>query len=176
MLPATHSYLIETALEAVGHAGLSGFRTAILAGCIDEDLLRVPLIGWRVQSPGLSHTYRPGRRTGELGAPSALTGTLRGETLEFTADGQFVLVGTTDGKLATLPAAPDHDFWQHRDGDPETGLHQNANMLGRSWYGGCRTVDATCFGGFCPAKCPTGAVDAVHTLDLGSPVRKLLRL
>ncbi len=73
MLPRTHTYLIETALATVGHAGLSGRRTALLAGCVDEDLLRLPLLGWRVQSPGLSHTYRPGRRTGELGAPSALT-------------------------------------------------------------------------------------------------------
>ena len=48
-------------------------RRAILVGCVDEDLLRIPLVGWRVQSPGLSHTYRPGRRRGELGAPSALT-------------------------------------------------------------------------------------------------------
>lgn len=73
MLPATHAYLIETALAVVAHPGLMARRAAILAGCVDEDLVRIPLVGWRVQSPGLSHTYRPGRRRGELGAPSALT-------------------------------------------------------------------------------------------------------
>ena len=73
MLPATHAYLIETALAAIHHDGLRSRRAAILAGSVDEDRVRVPFTGWKVQSPGLSHTYRPGRRRGELGAPSALT-------------------------------------------------------------------------------------------------------
>ena len=73
MLPATHGYLIEIALAAIDHDGLRARRAEVLAGSIDEDLLRVPFTRWKVQSPGLSHTYRPGRRRGELGAPSALT-------------------------------------------------------------------------------------------------------
>lgn len=73
MLPGTHAFLIDRALDAVGDPMLSGFRTAIQAGCADEDVWQVPLTGWRLQSPGLSHTYRPGRRRGELGAPSART-------------------------------------------------------------------------------------------------------
>ncbi|HVV83827.1 MAG TPA: hypothetical protein VHE35_12215, partial [Kofleriaceae bacterium] len=72
MLPATHAYLIETALDGAGHAGLQARRAMVQAGCVDEDLIRVPFTRWRVQSPGLSHTYRPGRARGELGAPSAL--------------------------------------------------------------------------------------------------------
>lgn len=73
MLPATHVSLIDAALAPVEHAGLRAHRAAILAGCVDEDRLRIPIVGWRVQAPGLSHTYRPGRSRGELGAPSALT-------------------------------------------------------------------------------------------------------
>lgn len=72
MLPATHAFLVEHALAAVDHRGLRERAALIQAGCADEDLVRLPLVGWRVQSPGLSHTYRPGRRRGELGAPSAL--------------------------------------------------------------------------------------------------------
>ena len=72
MLPATHAYLIDAALDALEHDGLRSRRALIQAGCVDEDLVRLPLVGWRVQSPGLSHTYRPGRRRGELGAESAL--------------------------------------------------------------------------------------------------------
>lgn len=71
MLPATHAHLIDRALDAIEHAGLRAHRAEVQAGSVDEDHLRVPLVGWRLQSPGLSHTYRPGRRRGELGAPSA---------------------------------------------------------------------------------------------------------
>jgi hypothetical protein len=72
VLPATHAFLIERALAGVDHAGLRARAALLQAGCVDEDLVRLPLVGWRVQSPGLSHTYRPGRQRGELGAPSAL--------------------------------------------------------------------------------------------------------
>lgn len=72
MLPATHAFLIDHALAALDHDGLRARAALVHAGCSDEDMVRLPVVGWRVQSPGLSHTYRPGRTRGELGAPSAL--------------------------------------------------------------------------------------------------------
>lgn len=101
-----------------------------------------------------------------------LGGSVAGETVEFTADGRFVIAAAMDGKVYSFPASPTHDFWQNRESDPETIIH--AGLLLRSWYGGCR-VAGTCPGGWCPRNCPTGAAD-VPTLTLGSPIRKLLRL
>lgn len=102
-----------------------------------------------------------------------LGGSVAGETVEFTADGRFVVAASLDGVVSTFPASPSHDFWQNRDSDPETLIH--AGLILRSWYGGCRVAGA-CPGGWCPRNCPTGSTDAVRTLPLGSPVRKLLRL
>ena len=104
---------------------------------------------------------------------ASLGGSVAGETVEFTGDGQYVVAGAMDGTLYGMPATPSHDFWQGRESDPETLLH--AGPLLRSWYGGCR-VAGPCPGGFCPRSCPTGATDAIQTLAIGSPIRKLLRL
>ena len=101
-----------------------------------------------------------------------LGGSVAGETVEFTADGRFVIAAAMDGKVYSFPAAPTADFWQNREADPETIIH--AGLILRSWYGGCR-VAGTCPGGWCPRNCPTGAAD-VPTLTIGSPIRKLLRL
>lgn len=67
----THALLIRAAIGASGVAWLRAHADAIEAGCADEDVwLLGPL---RLRAPGLSHTYRPGRARGELGAPSALS-------------------------------------------------------------------------------------------------------
>lgn len=106
-----------------------------------------------------------------------LDGYVGGEVVEFAVGGEILLVatwkGTSGGTLYGLPAARDADFWQRRNADPEIAIHSGP-LLG-AWYGGCR-VTGRCPGGFCPANCPAGATDVVHTLSLGAGARKLLRL
>lgn len=105
MLPATHRRLIERALAQLAEPELSGCRTELLRGCDDEDVLRVPVVGWRLQSPGLSHTYRPGQARGELGMPSALT--------RLTALRRHALVG-----------------WYRARGDAAHALGRSLHLLG----------------------------------------------
>jgi hypothetical protein len=70
--PLTHERLVQEAIERADSAWAREQRPALLQGSADEDVHIVPLLRWRLQSWGLSHTYRPGRSRGELLAPSAL--------------------------------------------------------------------------------------------------------
>lgn len=78
MQPGTHELVIRKAVAQAGLPLLQERLPDLLAGNDDEDVHIVPLLGWRLQAAGLTHTYRYGRRFGELFAPSALS---RTETL-----------------------------------------------------------------------------------------------
>jgi hypothetical protein len=71
MQPRTHRYFIRQAVERTAAPWLEDHLGDLLRGNDDEDVYIVPLIGWRWPSLGFTHTYRPGSRRGELGAPSA---------------------------------------------------------------------------------------------------------
>jgi hypothetical protein len=73
MQPRSHELVIRRAVAAAGVAPAERWLVPLLQGNADEDVHLVPLCGWRLRAAGLSHTYRPGRRFGELGAPSALS-------------------------------------------------------------------------------------------------------
>lgn len=68
----SHRAILARAINLAGADWASAQRDALLRGNEDEDAHIVPILGWRLRSIGLTHTYRPGRRFGELGAPSAL--------------------------------------------------------------------------------------------------------
>jgi len=69
--PRTHAFLIRAAVAASGSAWLEQRVLHLLRGNDAED--DFVLAGLRLRSPGLTHTYRPGSRFGELGMPSALS-------------------------------------------------------------------------------------------------------
>jgi hypothetical protein len=69
--PRTHAFLIRAAVTGSGSSWLEQNLPHLLRGNDAEDDL--VLAGLRLRAPGLTHTYRPGSRFGELGAPSALT-------------------------------------------------------------------------------------------------------
>jgi hypothetical protein len=69
--PKTHAFLIRAAVASSGNAWLERSQPQLLRGNVAEDDFIVAGLRWR--APGLTHTYRPGSRFGELGAPSALT-------------------------------------------------------------------------------------------------------
>ena len=71
MQPRTHAFLIRAAVAGAGNAWLEQNLEHLLRGNDAED--DFVFAGLRWPAPGLSHTYRPGFRFGELGAPSALT-------------------------------------------------------------------------------------------------------
>jgi hypothetical protein len=63
--------LIQAAVAESGSVWLEHNLQHLLRGNDAEDDFVVA--GVRLRAPGLTHTYRPGSRFGELGAPSALT-------------------------------------------------------------------------------------------------------
>jgi hypothetical protein len=69
--PKTHAFLIRAAVAGSNSAWLEQGLPHLLRGNDAED--DFVFAGMRLPAPGLSHTYRPGSRFGELGAPSALT-------------------------------------------------------------------------------------------------------
>ncbi|MDB4996785.1 MAG: hypothetical protein JWM74_4217, partial [Myxococcaceae bacterium] len=74
MQPRSHRFIIEAALGlARADAWIHPHARELLAGSDDEDVYEVPFTKLRLPALGLTHTYRPGKRTGELGAPSART-------------------------------------------------------------------------------------------------------
>jgi len=70
MQPHSHAFVIRAAVRASGSAWLVRRESEILRGNTAED--DFVWLGLRLRAPGLTHTYRPGSRFGELGAPSAL--------------------------------------------------------------------------------------------------------
>jgi hypothetical protein len=70
VLPRTHHLFIEEAAQRSGEFGVRDVD-ALLSGNDDEDVLIVPFAELRLRAAGLTHTYRPGKRFGELGFPSA---------------------------------------------------------------------------------------------------------
>lgn len=71
MQPRTHAFLIQAAVAGAGSAWLEQNLQHLLRGNDAEDDFVVA--GLRLRAPGLTHSYRPGSRFGELGAPSAMT-------------------------------------------------------------------------------------------------------
>lgn len=71
MQPRTHAFVIRTAVAVSENAWLRAHEAALLQGNdAEDDFVLGPL---RLRAPGLTHTYRPGSRFGELWAPSART-------------------------------------------------------------------------------------------------------
>ncbi len=71
MQPRTHAFVIRTAVAASQNAWLRTHEAALLRGNdAEDDYVLGPV---RLRAPGLTHTYRPGSRFGELWAPSART-------------------------------------------------------------------------------------------------------
>jgi hypothetical protein len=73
MQPRSHRFILERALGIAEAPWVTRQRTALLGGSDDEDVYAVPFTRIRLPAIGLTHTYRPGRERGELGAPSART-------------------------------------------------------------------------------------------------------
>ena len=71
MEPGSHELVIRHALARIPAGTLAGRLEAMLGGNDDEDKYTWPLVGWRTPAIGLTHTFRPGRRRGELFFPSA---------------------------------------------------------------------------------------------------------
>jgi len=70
VLPATHHLFIEEAVFRVGSFAQENLAS-LLSGNDDEDVHIVPILGFRLRAAGFTHTYRPGKRFGELFFPSA---------------------------------------------------------------------------------------------------------
>lgn len=75
MLPRTHEAIVRAAVLRGGSTWSVDDLPSLFDGLRDEDDLVV--LGLRFRAPGLSHTYRPGRRYGELFATNAKTKMLR---------------------------------------------------------------------------------------------------
>jgi hypothetical protein len=75
MQPKTHAFVITAAVERARAPWLERHLPDLLAGHEEEDDFHV--FGLRLRAPGLTHSYRPGSRFGELWAPSARTCLLR---------------------------------------------------------------------------------------------------
>jgi hypothetical protein len=72
--PHSHRFILEAALRlAIDGAWMKPYARELCSGSDDEDVYEVPLTNIRLPALGLTHTYRPGKRGGELGAPSART-------------------------------------------------------------------------------------------------------
>lgn len=71
MQPRSHAFVIEEAARRASPWALRHLPS-LLRGHRDEDDLVLPP-GLRLRAAGLTHSYRPGSRRGELLAPSALT-------------------------------------------------------------------------------------------------------
>jgi hypothetical protein len=69
VLPRTHAFVIRAAVASADSAWLSARLSDLLSGHLAEDDFVIAGVHWR--APGLTHSYRPGSRFGELGAPSA---------------------------------------------------------------------------------------------------------
>ncbi|HVY24945.1 MAG TPA: hypothetical protein VHB79_00285 [Polyangiaceae bacterium] len=71
MQPRTHAFVIRAAVAAARCDWLRTHEAALLQGNeAEDDFVLGPL---RLRAPGLTHSYRPGSRFGELWAPSART-------------------------------------------------------------------------------------------------------
>lgn len=109
--------------------------------------------------------------TGSMTYHAALDGQLVGEAVVLDRLEHFIYVGTTAGAIYAIPGLMGlppvtglDDFWTMYDADPENALHGLP-----SWYGGCRTLDRRCVGGYCPSRC-----EMRTAINLGSPVRALI--
>jgi len=71
MLPKTHAFVIRAAVAASNSAWLEAQESNLLRGHRAED--DWVLFGAHFRAPGLTHSYEPGSRFGELWAPSAKT-------------------------------------------------------------------------------------------------------
>jgi hypothetical protein len=73
MQPRSHQRILEASLCDAARPWLEDHRSRIVAGNDDEDTVTLGMFGrsLRLPSLGLSHTYQPGSRFGELWAPSA---------------------------------------------------------------------------------------------------------
>lgn len=69
MQPHSHAFVLRAAVERADIDWLREHLSDLLRGHEDEDDLVV--FGLRLRAAGLTHSYRPGERTGELGMPSA---------------------------------------------------------------------------------------------------------
>lgn len=75
MQPRTHAFFLDAAVDLCASTWTARDLPALREGDRDEDDFVV--LGVRLRAPGLTHTYRPGRRRGELLAPSAKTRLVR---------------------------------------------------------------------------------------------------
>jgi hypothetical protein len=71
MRPHSHERVIRLAVARLGDPRWAAAMAALLDGNRDEDSYRWPLVGWRTQAIGFTHTHRPGGRFGQLLFPSA---------------------------------------------------------------------------------------------------------
>ncbi len=96
MQPRSHRFILERALGLVDQdAWTRDHARELLAGSDDEDVYAVPFTKVRLPALGLTHTYRPGKRTGELGAPSART-----QLLYFVRRSKSELVRSDEARAA----------------------------------------------------------------------------
>jgi hypothetical protein len=135
---ASHDAVIERAAAAAGGEA-QAHLAQLLDGHRDEDVVIVPVVGWRLRAAGLSHSCRPGSRFGELWAPSSKT---RAERLWRAAlaqhrrgagGGAFVTLGRVCHLVgdAGVPARA-RGVW-HFDGDPfESWLEANLAAVAAS--------------------------------------------
>lgn len=128
---------------------------------------------WPLASPlGMPGSVRLGLfSTGDMTYHAALQGQLVGEAVVLDRLEHFLYVGTSSGDIYALPALMGlppvtglDDFWTMYDADPENAVHGLP-----SWYGGCRTLDRRCVGGYCPSPC-----EMRTAIRLGSPVRAIV--
>ncbi|MDP3275232.1 MAG: hypothetical protein Q8Q09_08565 [Deltaproteobacteria bacterium] len=97
--------------------------------------------------------------TGATTYHAALRGSVIGETLVVSRDGNWIYVGTTNGDITALPTT--NAFWNTLDADPENAVH------GESWYGGCRVASSRCVAGICPEPCD-------RATGVGSSIRAMI--
>ncbi|HXK18336.1 MAG TPA: hypothetical protein VNG33_11065, partial [Polyangiaceae bacterium] len=69
MQPRSHAFVIRAAVAASASAWLTRHEAQLLRGNAAEDDFVV--FGFHLRAPGLTHSYKPGSRFGELWAPSA---------------------------------------------------------------------------------------------------------
>ena len=70
MLPHTHAFFLRAAVEISGTWTRDDLDD-LVRGDRHEDDFVVPVVGVHLRAPGLTHTYRPGKRFGELFAENA---------------------------------------------------------------------------------------------------------
>jgi hypothetical protein len=147
MLPRTHEAIVRAAVARLGDgAGWTpADLPALLGGGRDEDDL--VLLGLRFRAPGLTHTYRPGQRFGELFAPSAKTKMLkclRRASTETTRVRAAWWVGRACHLLGDMAVpARTRGVW-HLAGDPlEAWLEARAEQLGAMADHAAASLEAT---------------------------------